>query len=42
VLSHTDRTPVEPAFFEAVIVKRADEAAAAAIRATALDDLRDA
>ncbi|MFB6078935.1 MAG: HD domain-containing protein [Halarchaeum sp.] len=42
VLSHTDRTPVEPAFLEAVIVKRADEAAAAAIRATALDDLRDA
>lgn len=41
VLSHTDRTPVDPAFLEAEIVKRADEAAAAAIRAEAVDDLRD-
>ncbi len=32
VLSHTDRTPVEPAFIEAEIVRRADEAAAAATR----------
>ena len=42
VLSHTSRTPVEPAFLEAVLVQRADEAAAAAIRLTALEDLRDA
>lgn len=41
VLSHTSRTSVEPAFLEAELVRRADEAAAAAIRATALDDLRD-
>ncbi|WP_255195422.1 HD domain-containing protein [Halorarius litoreus] len=42
VLSHTSRTTVEPAFLEAELVKRADEAAAAAIRLTVLDDLRDA
>jgi HD superfamily phosphodiesterase len=42
VLSHTSRTTVEPATLEAEIVKRADEVAAAAIRATAVDDLRDA
>ncbi|UIP00883.1 HD domain-containing protein [Halobaculum sp. CBA1158] len=42
VLSHTDRTTVEPATPEAVVVKRADEVAAAAIRSRALDDLRDA
>jgi len=42
VLSHTARTNVEPAFVEAVVVKRADEVAASAIRATAVDDLRDA
>ncbi len=42
VLSHTSRTTVEPATLEAEIVRRADEAAAAAIRATAVDDLRDA
>ncbi|MFB6170743.1 MAG: HD domain-containing protein [Haloarculaceae archaeon] len=41
-LSHTHRTNVEPAFLEAVVVRRADEAAAAAIRAEAVDDLRDA
>ena len=32
VLAHTDRTPVEPAFLEAELVRRADEAAAAAVR----------
>jgi len=42
VLSHTSRTTVEPATLEADIVRRADEVAAAAIRATAVDDLRDA
>ncbi|MFB6132516.1 MAG: HD domain-containing protein [Halanaeroarchaeum sp.] len=40
VLSHTSRTTVEPATLEAAIVKRADEVAAAAIRARATDDLR--
>jgi hypothetical protein len=35
VLSHTDLTPVDPATLEAVAIKRADEAAAAAIRADA-------
>lgn len=40
VLSHTSRTTVEPATLEAVLVKRADEAAAAAIRSQATDDLR--
>jgi putative nucleotidyltransferase with HDIG domain len=35
VLSHTERTAVEPATLEAVVVRRADEAAAAAIRAEA-------
>jgi hypothetical protein len=33
VLSHTDLTAVEPATIEAVVVRRADEVAAAAIRA---------
>lgn len=42
VLSHTSRTAVEPATMEAEIVRRADETAAAAVRTTALDDLRDA
>lgn len=42
VLSHSHRTAVEPATMEAVIVARADEVAAAAIRSRALDDLRDA
>ena len=42
VLSHTSRTTVEPATLEAEIVRRADEVAAAAIRATAIEDLRDA
>ncbi|QZP37374.1 HD domain-containing protein [Halobaculum magnesiiphilum] len=41
VLSHTGRTAVEPATLEAEIVKRADEVAAATIRARALEDLRD-
>ncbi|WP_280537747.1 HD domain-containing protein [Halopenitus sp. POP-27] len=40
VLSHTDRTAVEPATIEATIVRRADEAAAAAVRWRATDDLR--
>jgi putative nucleotidyltransferase with HDIG domain len=42
VLSHTPRTTVEPAFLEAALVRRADEVAATAIRAGAVDDLRDA
>lgn len=42
VLSHTSRTAVTPATIEAELVRRADEAAAAAIRARVLDDLRDA
>jgi HD superfamily phosphodiesterase len=42
VLSHTSRTTVEPATLEAEIVRRADEVAAAAIRSTAVEDLRDA
>lgn len=42
VLSHTGRTGVEPATLEAVVVGRADEVAAAAIRSRALADLRDA
>jgi len=42
VLSHTPRTSVEPATIEAELVRVADEAAAAAIRVAALDDLRDA
>jgi HD superfamily phosphodiesterase len=41
VLSHTNRTTVEPATLEAAVVRRADEVAAAAIRSTAVDDLRD-
>lgn len=42
VLSHTRRTSVAPATLEATVVRRADEVAAAAIRATAVDDLRSA
>lgn len=42
VLSHTSRTTVEPATLEAELVRRADEAAAAAIRSEAVADLRDA
>jgi hypothetical protein len=42
VLAHTRRTAVEPPIIEAEPVRRADEAAAAAIRARALDDLQDA
>jgi len=42
VLSHTPRTSVEPATLEAEVVRRADEAAAAAIKATAVEDLREA
>ncbi|MEF8843433.1 MAG: HD domain-containing protein [Haloarculaceae archaeon] len=42
VLAHTGRTNVEPAFLEAELVKRADEAAASAIRLAYVDDLRDA
>ncbi|MFQ3318884.1 HD domain-containing protein [Natronomonas sp.] len=42
VLSHSPRTSVEPATLEAELVRRADEAAAASIRAGAVDDLRDA
>jgi HD superfamily phosphodiesterase len=42
VISHTRRTNVEPATIEAEIVRRADEAAAAAIRTEAVSDLRDA
>ena len=41
VLSHTDRTRVEPATLEAALVRRADEVAAAAIRSRAVEDLRD-
>lgn len=40
VLSHTSRTTVEPATLEAALVRRADEAAAAAIRSGAVEDLR--
>ncbi|QCC48540.1 HD domain-containing protein [Halobellus limi] len=40
VLSHTDRTAVEPATIEAEIIRRADEVASAAIRWRATDDLR--
>lgn len=42
VLSHTPRTNVEPATLEAELVRRADEAAAAAIRLEGVDDLREA
>jgi len=41
VLAHTRRTAVAPATIEAELVRRADEAAAAAIRAQALSDLRN-
>lgn len=40
VLSHSNRTAVEPATIAAELVKRADEVAASAIRARATDDLR--
>lgn len=40
VLSHSPRTAIDPATLEAAIVAAADEAAAAAIRSTAVDDLR--
>lgn len=42
VLSHTPLTSVEPATLEAEIVRRADEAAAAVIKAEAVGDLREA
>ncbi|QLD90731.1 HD domain-containing protein [Natronomonas salina] len=42
VLSHSSRTTVEPATLEAEIVRRADEVAAAKLRAGAVDDLREA
>ncbi len=42
VLSHTERTTVEPATLAAAVVKRADEVAASAIRMRVLDDLREA
>lgn len=42
ILSHTNRTNVEPATIEAALVKRADEVAADAIRWQATDDLRTA
>ena len=42
VAAHSTRTAVEPATIEAEIVRRADEAAAAAIRAGVVDDLREA
>jgi putative nucleotidyltransferase with HDIG domain len=42
VLAHSGRTNVEPAFLEAELVRRADEAAASAIRLEYLADLRDA
>lgn len=41
VLAHTSRTSVEPATLEAELVRRADEAAAAAIRSEAVSDLRN-
>lgn len=40
ILAHTPRTAVEPATIEAELVRRADEAAAAAIRANVIEDLR--
>jgi putative nucleotidyltransferase with HDIG domain len=42
VLAHSSRTTVEPATLAAEIVRRADEAAAARLRATAVEDLREA
>lgn len=41
VIAHSSNTAVSPATLEAEIVRRADEAAAAAIRSTAVRDLRD-
>ena len=40
ILSHTNRTKVEPATLEAEVVRHADEIAAAAIRWQATDDMR--
>lgn len=40
ILSHTNRTEVEPATIEAEVIKRADEIAASAIRWQATEDLR--
>lgn len=40
VLSHTDRTSVNPATLEAALVRRADEAAAATLRWRGTTDLR--
>lgn len=42
VLAHSPRSAVEPATLEAAIVTSVDRVAAAAIRARAVDDLRDA
>jgi hypothetical protein len=42
VLSHTHRTPITPATLEATIIRQADNVAAAAIRAQAVNDLRKA
>ncbi|MFC6965138.1 HD domain-containing protein [Halocatena marina] len=42
VLSHTHRTAVEPATLEAAIIRQVDNAAATAIRARAVTDLREA
>jgi HD superfamily phosphodiesterase len=42
VLAHSPRSAVEPATMEAEIVTRVDRVAAAAIRARAVDDRRDA
>jgi hypothetical protein len=42
VLSHSSRTGVAPATLEAELVRRADQAAAAAIRTGAAEDLREA
>ncbi len=41
VIAHSSNTAVSPATLEAEIVRRADEAAAAAIRSTAVRDLRE-
>lgn len=41
VIAHSSNTAVSPATLEAEIVRRADEAAAAAIRSTAVSDLRE-
>ena len=41
VLAHSDLTAVDPATLPALVVKRADDVAAAAITTTAVADLRD-